>query len=47
MQAAERTLEEDWRLLCGLAKQAGDLAMSYLGNGGPEAWNKKREKPKE
>jgi myo-inositol-1(or 4)-monophosphatase len=38
--AAERTLDEDVRLLCQLAQEAGDLAMSYLGNGGPEAWNK-------
>lgn len=40
MQAAERTLEEDWRLICGLAQEAGDLAMSYLQKGGAEYWNK-------
>ena len=40
MQAAERTLDEDVRLLCRLAKDAGDLAMSYLQSGGAEAWNK-------
>jgi len=40
LQAAERTLEEDWRMLRRLAQEAGDLAMSYLHKGGAEAWNK-------
>lgn len=40
MRAAERTLEEDLRLLCRLAQDAGDLAMSYIRQGGAEAWNK-------
>ena len=40
MQAAERTLEEDAALLCRLAQEAGDLAMSYLHKGGAEFWNK-------
>ncbi len=40
MQAAERTLEEDAALLCRLAQEAGDLAMSYLHKGGAESWNK-------
>ena len=40
MQAAERTLEEDAALLCRLAQDAGDLAMSYLHKGGAEFWNK-------
>lgn len=40
MRVAERTLNEDVRLLCQLAKDAGDLAMSYLHKGGAEAWNK-------
>ncbi len=40
MQAAERTLEEDTALLCRLAQEAGDLAMSYLHKGGAESWNK-------
>lgn len=40
MQAAERTLEEDAALLCRLAQEAGDLAMSYLHRGGAQSWNK-------
>jgi hypothetical protein len=40
LQAAERTLEEDLTLLCRLAQEAGDLAMSYIHKGGAETWNK-------
>jgi len=40
LQAAERTLEEDAALLCRLAQEAGELAMSYLHKGGAESWNK-------
>jgi myo-inositol-1(or 4)-monophosphatase len=40
LQAAERTLEEDAALLCRLAQEAGDLAMSYLHSGGADSWNK-------
>ncbi|MFN4226263.1 MAG: inositol monophosphatase family protein [Hyphomonas sp.] len=40
MRAAERTLEEDLSLLCSLAHEAGDLALSYLHHSGGEAWNK-------
>lgn len=40
MRAAERTLDEDLLLLCRIAQEAGDLAMSYIHKGGAEAWNK-------
>ena len=40
MRAADRTLEADLTLLCQLAQEAGDLAMSYLHKGGAEFWNK-------
>lgn len=40
MQAAERTLTQDLELMLALAKEAGDLALSYTLKGGAEAWNK-------
>jgi myo-inositol-1(or 4)-monophosphatase len=40
LRAADRTLEADLTLLCQLAQEAGDLAMSYLHKGGAEFWNK-------
>ncbi len=45
MRAAERTLEQDLTLLCQLAQEAGDLAMSFLHNGGAEFWNKSGGSP--
>lgn len=40
MLAADRTLEQDLLLMQALAKEAGDLALSYTLKGGAEAWNK-------
>lgn len=41
MRAAERTLEQDLILMKTLAREAGELAQSYLqGGGSAEAWNK-------
>ncbi len=40
MQAAERTLEADMVTLRALARDAGELAMSYIRGGGAESWNK-------
>lgn len=40
MQVAERTLDEDFVLLRQLAREAGELALSYIRKGGAEAWNK-------
>ncbi|MFN7057097.1 inositol monophosphatase family protein [Hyphomonas sp.] len=41
MQAAERTLDEDLQLLKALAKEAGDLALSFTAIGAAnETWNK-------
>ncbi|MFN4185484.1 MAG: inositol monophosphatase family protein [Hyphomonas sp.] len=40
MQAADRTLEQDIEVMLALAKEAGDLALSFTLKGGAEAWNK-------
>ncbi len=40
MRAADRTRAEDFETLRALAKEAGDLAMSFLRRGGAESWNK-------